>query len=175
LVCKICFTVDAQPEQTGKTDMKNAYFVVDDVIEDGSRTGFARDGLAREGFEVLLGDPDTAIGLCQGAFDTLKLAEDFIKREGSETYYRVFLARRHGKHSVKFVRIGGMLVFENGMDIRSRTAPVPEVAKFHMGNGVYEFVVIGTQYGHIHTTGGDVRTWKTKSGARHAIKRYTPL
>lgn len=145
--------------------MKNAYYVVDDVLSNSSR----------EGFVVMLGDPDEAIGTQQGEFTTLKAAVRFIKNEGSDSYYRVFLARRHGSHVVKFTRLGGMLVFENGMDIRSRTAPAPEVAKFHIGSGNYEFCVIGTQYGHLHTTGGDVATWKTESGARHAIKRYTPL
>jgi hypothetical protein len=145
--------------------MKNAYFVVDDVLQNSGREGFA----------VLIGDPETAIGTGQGEFATLKAAENFIKSEKAESYYRVFLARRHGTHKVKFVRIGGMLVFENGMDSRARSAPVPEVAKFHMGNGVYRFVVIGTQYGYIHTRGGDVRTWESESGARRFARNYVPL
>ncbi len=37
------------------------------------------------------------------------------------------------------------------------------------------FAVVGTAYRYIHTTSGDWRTWKTPSGARHAIKRYVPL
>lgn len=145
--------------------MKNAYFVVDDALRIANG----------EGFVIMLGDPEDALGVMIAEFATLKEAEAFLKRENAESYYRVFLARRHGSHKVKFVRIGGMLVFENGMDIRARTAPAPEVAKFHIGNGKYEYCVIGTQYGHIHTIGGDVRTWKTASGARHAIKRYVPL
>ncbi len=48
-------------------------------------------------------------------------------------------------------------------------------ARFHMGGGRYRFIVIGTAYGYWHTTGGDVRTWKTASGARKAAKRYVPL
>jgi hypothetical protein len=145
--------------------MKDAYFIVDDVMQNRNR----------EGFGVMLGNPYTAIGTFQAEFVTLAEAETFIKNENGESYYRVFLARRHGSHKVKFVRIGGMLVFENGLDIRSRTAPAPEVAKIHVSNGMYRFCVIGTEYGHWHTTGGDVRTWKTESGARHAIKRYKPL
>lgn len=145
--------------------MKNAYYVIDDVLSNS----------AREGFVVMLGDPELAIGTQQGEFKTLREAESFLTGENAESYYRVFLVRRHGSHSVKFVRIGGMLVFENGMDIRSRTAPTPEVAKFHIGGGKYEYCVIGTQYGHIHTTGGDVRTWKSCSGARRFARNYTPL
>lgn len=146
--------------------MKNAYFVIDDALWHSSR----------EGFVVMLGDPDAAIGTCRGEFLTLKDAERFLKdHEGAETYYRVFLARRHGEHKVKFVRIGGMLVFDNGMDYRARTAPAPEVAKFRVCGEHYEYCVIGTQYGYIHTSSGTVRTWKTASGARHMIERYQPL
>ncbi len=145
--------------------MKDAYFIVDDVMQNRNR----------EGFGVMLGNPYTAIGTFQAEFVTLAEAETFIKNENGESYYRVFLARRHGSHKVKFVRIGGMLVFENGLDIRSRTAPAPEVAKFHVGNGKYEFIVIGTQYGHIYTSLGDIRTWKTAGSARRFARNYKPF
>lgn len=68
-----------------------------------------------------------------------------------------------------------MITFENGIDVRSREFNKPTVARFHVSNGVYRFIVIGTQYGHIHTTGGDVRTWKTPSGAYRFIRNYVPL
>lgn len=68
-----------------------------------------------------------------------------------------------------------MITFESGMDLRCRSVEVPTVARFHVGAGVYRFVVIGTQYGHLHTTGGDVRTWGSYSGARRAIRNYVPL
>ena len=68
-----------------------------------------------------------------------------------------------------------MIVFENGIDIRAREPKKPTVAKFHTGKGEYRYVVIGTQYGHIHTTGGGVRTWKTPSGAYRFIRGYVPL
>jgi hypothetical protein len=68
-----------------------------------------------------------------------------------------------------------MLTFENGMDARCRDASTPTVARFHIGAGTYHFCVIGTQYGYLRTSSGDVRTWKTASGARHAIRRYVPL
>ena len=68
-----------------------------------------------------------------------------------------------------------MITFQNGIDIRAREPQAPTVARFHIGNGIYRFVVIGTQYGHLHTSGGDVRTWQTASGARKAIARYVPL
>lgn len=140
----------------------NAYFIVDDMM-------YSRN---REGFGVMYGDPYTAIGTLREEFTTLREAKNYVERvkaEG-EVYYRVFLARRHGMHKVKPIR--EMIVFENGIDIRSRSPKFPEVAKFHMGNGTYEYCVIGTDYGHIHTVGGDVRTWKTKRGAQHAVSRY---
>lgn len=68
-----------------------------------------------------------------------------------------------------------MITFESGIDIRCREASAPTVARFAMGDGTYRYVVIGTQYGYWHTTGGDVRTWKSYSGARRAVRRYVPL
>ena len=68
-----------------------------------------------------------------------------------------------------------MITFESGIDHRSRECKVPTVARFHMGNGQYRFIVIGTNYGHIHTTGGDVRTWRSYSGARRAARNYKGL
>ena len=68
-----------------------------------------------------------------------------------------------------------MITFENGIDSRSRIYVVPTVARFHVSNGAYRFCVIGTAYGHIHTSAGDVRTWQTISGARRAAKAYLPL
>ena len=68
-----------------------------------------------------------------------------------------------------------MIIFENGIDPRQRIFDKPTVAKFHMGKGEYRFIVIGTNYGHIHTTAGDVRTWKSYSGARRAARNYIGL
>ncbi len=69
-----------------------------------------------------------------------------------------------------------MLTFENGMDSRCRDAAAPTVARFRVSSSAgYRYCVIGTQYGYWHTSGGDVRTWQTSSGAYRAIKRYTPL
>jgi hypothetical protein len=34
------------------------------------------------------------------------------------------------------------------------------------------YCVIGTDYGFLHNAFGDVRTWKSASGARRAAKRY---
>ena len=68
-----------------------------------------------------------------------------------------------------------MITFENGIDIRAREAVSPTVARFHMGNGEYRYCVIGTAYGYLHTSAGDVRTWKTASGARRAARKYVPL
>lgn len=68
-----------------------------------------------------------------------------------------------------------MICFEQGLDIRTRQQEKPCVAKFNMGNGEYRYVVIGTQYGHIHTTAGDVRTWKTYSGAKRFLNNYQAI
>lgn len=68
-----------------------------------------------------------------------------------------------------------LITFEHGMDYRARLPDRPTVARFNMGNGLYRFIVIGTQYGYIHTRGGDVRTWRTYSGARRAAIGYQPF
>lgn len=68
-----------------------------------------------------------------------------------------------------------MITFESGIDIRARSVSVPTVARFHVGAGAYRYCVIGTQYGYLRTSGGDVRTWGTYSGARRAALRYVPL
>lgn len=68
-----------------------------------------------------------------------------------------------------------MIIFENGLDHRARMVDKPTVAKFNMGNGEYRFIVIGTAYGHIHTAAGDVRTWKSYSGARRFARTYQPF
>lgn len=68
-----------------------------------------------------------------------------------------------------FERVCTMIVFEKGLDIRTREATSPTVAKFNTGNG-YRYIVIGTDYGHVHTSSGDVRTWGSYSGARRYIR-----
>lgn len=68
-----------------------------------------------------------------------------------------------------------MITFENGMDARCRDAQSPTVARFRVTGTQYRYCVIGTQYGFWHTSGGDVRTWQTASGARQAAKRYVSL
>lgn len=34
------------------------------------------------------------------------------------------------------------------------------------------FAVVGTAYGWLHSKSGDIRFWKSESGARHALKQY---
>jgi len=68
-----------------------------------------------------------------------------------------------------------MITFENGLDIRTRQQAKPCIAKFHIGDAEYRYVVIGTDYGHIHTSSGDVRTWKSYSGAYKFLCKYQPF
>lgn len=72
-------------------------------------------------------------------------------------------------------RIVKMITFENGIDIRSRQVDRPQVARFRMSDDTYRYVLIGTDYGHIHTRGGDVRTWQTANGARRWLRSYEPF
>ena len=72
-------------------------------------------------------------------------------------------------------------VFHGGIDASCRDFTEPTVAKLFStprpGEYPYQFVfiVVGTQYGYLRTTGGDVRTWRSYSGARRAARRYVPL
>ena len=66
-----------------------------------------------------------------------------------------------------------MITFNGAIDIRARQEK-PQVAKFVVGNNV-RYIVIGTDYGYLRTTGGDIRTWKSYSGAWKAVQRYLPL
>ena len=68
-----------------------------------------------------------------------------------------------------------MLTFENGLDHRTREQSKPTVARFRVTGSEYRYCIIGTQYGHIHTSAGDVRTWKTPSGAYRFLRSYQPL
>jgi len=75
----------------------NSYFITDDVITQSGR----------EGFEVVYGNPYTACGFSQYAALTLRECKAFVAlriAEG-ETVYRVRLARRHGEHSVKVLKM----------------------------------------------------------------------
>ena len=65
-----------------------------------------------------------------------------------------------------------MFTFENGIDARARQPSTPTVARFCVSFGVYKYCVIGTVYGYLHTSGGDVRTWYSYSGAYRAAKNY---
>ena len=68
-----------------------------------------------------------------------------------------------------------MITFENGIDIRSRQPSAPTVARIRVSGDVYRYCVIGTQYGYLHTTSGDVRTWSSYSGARRVARAYAPF
>lgn len=32
--------------------------------------------------------------------------------------------------------------------------------------------IVGTDYGYLHTTGGDIRTWRSRSGASRVARQY---
>jgi hypothetical protein len=61
-----------------------------------------------------------------------------------------------------------MLTFEQYREkSRNGETVLPQVAT--VGN---KFCCVGTLYGHIHTTGGDLRTWQSYSGARRFLTKY---
>lgn len=60
-------------------------------------------------------------------------------------------------------------------DADPRSYPAPTVVRFPMSDGTVRFAIVGTQYGYLHTRGGDVRTWLSYSGARRAARAYVPF
>lgn len=65
--------------------------------------------------------------------------------------------------------------FKNGMDARCRDFNKPTVARFWVTETELRFAIVGTDYGYLHTTGGNVRTWRSYSGARRVAKKYKPF
>ena len=39
----------------------------------------------------------------------------------------------------------------------------------------YKYAVVGTMYGWLHNTSGDVRTWRSASAAKSAAERYAQV
>ncbi len=77
----------------------------------------------------------------------------------------------------------------NGIDSVNIRAGKPRAARLSLAGGRHDFMtfsglcdnglpprilycVIGTSYGYLHTSAGDIRTWKSASGARKAAKAY---
>ena len=58
---------------------------------------------------------------------------------------------------------------------RAFSAPTPLLVDFGHSDGRPRWCVVGTDYGFLHTTGGDVRTWGSASGARRAAANYRGL
>lgn len=77
-----------------------------------------------------------------------------------------------------------MFTFINHLDSRARSVP-PQVARVDLTirtfptdaitateTVVTKYICIGTAYGYIHTSCGDVRTWDSYSGARKFLVKY---
>ena len=78
--------------------MASEYFIVDDAIDEAGR----------EGFELLFGDPHTAVGFfVEKARRLWQLQLSVRKRDPALTKVaRVFLARRHGERArVTYIKL----------------------------------------------------------------------
>jgi hypothetical protein len=58
--------------------------------------------------------------------------------------------------------------------VNPRAYSAPRALCVDFGRGPV-WCVVGTDYGFLHTTSGDVRTWRTASGARRVARAYQPL
>jgi hypothetical protein len=56
---------------------------------------------------------------------------------------------------------------------RAYSAPTVLYVDFGAADGAPRFAIVGTDYGYLHTTGGDIRTWRSYSGARRICRAYT--
>lgn len=68
-----------------------------------------------------------------------------------------------------------MLTFHNTIDARCREVSKPQVARLIFAHGQTVYVVIGTEYGYLHTTSGDVRFWQSYSGAYRGMRQYVGI
>ena len=67
------------------------------------------------------------------------------------------------------------------LDIHPREYKKPTIVRFRVSDSPFSggpksqilFAIVGTDYGYLHTTGGDLRTWKSYSGAYRILKQYT--
>jgi hypothetical protein len=66
-----------------------------------------------------------------------------------------------------------MITFHETVDYRVRQSS-PQVAKINR-NGDIAYIIIGTPYGCHHKTNGDIREWKSFSGASKALRRYSKI
>jgi len=66
-------------------------------------------------------------------------------------------------------------------DIHPREYKKPTIIRFRAPASQFSrgpksqilFAIVGTDYGYLRTTGGDLRTWKSYSGAYRILKQYT--
>ena len=67
------------------------------------------------------------------------------------------------------------------LDIHPREYKKPTIVRVRVPDSPFSwgpksqilFAIVGTDYGYLHTTGGDLRTWKSYSGAYRILKQYT--
>ena len=52
--------------------------------------------------------------------------------------------------------------------------PTALLVDFGHADGAPRWCIVGTTYGFLHTTSGDIRTWRSYSGARRAARSYQP-
>lgn len=69
------------------------------------------------------------------------------------------------------------------IDINPREYPKPTIVRFRTPTSRFSwgpptkvlYAVVGTDYGYLHTSGGDVRVWNSYSGAYKAMRKYSPF
>ena len=72
-----------------------------------------------------------------------------------------------------------MTYVNSEFDSALKSATKPTVVKFYINELAAKlrqpcFAIVGTSYGYVHTTGGDVRYWLTRNGARRWIRTNYP-
>lgn len=138
------------------SDDDDARYLKDDVVNDPAYA----DELTRAVYASIERDVRPARKGARNAFP------DLSKDENEDTpvmAYFVFM-REGERHSIE--------THVNWPDYRIREGE-PRAARIIFRDGETRYFVAGTEYGYLHTTGGDLRTWKTASAARRKAKQYT--
>ena len=133
----------------------DARYLKDDVVNDPA---YAEE-LTRAVYASINRDVKPARKGARNAFPDLE------KNDDDDSYVMAyFVFMREGERR-------SMETHVNWPDSRIREGE-PRAARVIFRDGETRYFVAGTEYGYLHTTSGELRTWKTASAARRMAKRY---
>lgn len=133
------------------------------------------------------------IGICSSAYNRsfnlhLELGNQLRAELGNTAFPFNFPEQNYWEETNKYTNLGRLNwikshltpkptkqripVFNTFTDMQSACGTYsPTVAKINSIDGTF-YACIGTLYGYIHTTSGEVRLWHSYSGARRFLNKY---